>query len=333
MVIYYISIILIINIVNLRNICQNPSRNVYIDDLQHQKKYRLTPALHNPPLQENYGNSVKQVIYRFPNKPVMYSSSDYPELAEETLRGEIPGSSAGGEQPKFTVFCRDCPGHVIVKFSPEGTHAHAKRWRDILITEYHASKVLFDHGYPSADIVLSDIKGRLFLESKRFDRNAEQGRRSMLSLRSIDNEFTGIGHGWPRILGALFKRDLVPWQAVVDTEIFWHFGKLINNIDMHPGNLSFAMENDGFRLLPVYDMCAMGFAPKSGGEAPPFIFNPMAPNFIHLTSETHLDGIKKMAYDFWERVEKDERLSFEFRCFLKKNTPVKKIENLSPLTR
>ncbi|MFO7885191.1 MAG: hypothetical protein R6U68_10240, partial [Desulfobacteraceae bacterium] len=52
-----------------------------------------------------------------------------------------------------------------------------------------------------------------------------------------------------------------------------YFGRLINNTDMHSGNLSLSMNGDKFHLLPVYDMCSMGFAPKSG-EVLPFEFEP-----------------------------------------------------------
>ena len=45
-------------------------------------------------------------------------------------QGELPGSSAGGEQPKFTALKKDPRGdlsHVIVKFSPKGDNDVAKR--------------------------------------------------------------------------------------------------------------------------------------------------------------------------------------------------------------
>lgn len=47
---------------------------------------------------------------------------------------------------------------------------------------------------------------------------------------------------------------------------------LINNTDTHLDNISFKTHNDGFSLLPIYDMCSMGFAPKSNGEVTPFAF-------------------------------------------------------------
>ncbi len=130
----------------------------------------------------------------------------------------------------------------------------------------------------------------------------------MISLRSIDNEFTEIGDGWPRILKALFDRNLVSSQHLFNTEIFWHFGRLINNTDMHPGNLSFAMEGDIFKLLPIYDMCSMGFAPKSSGEIPPYKFQPGPLKLVSLGKQ-NIESIKEMAYDFWNSIATDARIT------------------------
>lgn len=45
-------------------------------------------------------------------------------------RGEIPGSSAGGEQPKFTAYAMTPSGarHVIVKFSELDENPITERW-------------------------------------------------------------------------------------------------------------------------------------------------------------------------------------------------------------
>lgn len=61
---------------------------------------------------------------------------------------------------------------------------HTTRWRDILITEYHAAVVLHARIFSAAIPGLIDINGRLFLESQRFDRIGVRGRRPMISLSS-----------------------------------------------------------------------------------------------------------------------------------------------------
>lgn len=264
----------------------------------------------------------EQALLRVRRKPVYTSEDDYPELADSVMSGNIPGSSAGGEQPKFTAFCGNRLSHVIVKFSPKGDNDVARRWRDILITEYHAVETMHDNDFPAAETRLIEKDNRLFLESQRFDRSGEYGRMSMISLQSIDAEFTGLGTGWPQVFDALNKKDLVSWQHVFDAESLWCFGCLINNTDMHLGNLSLAIEGSVFRLLPIYDMCSMGFAPKSGGEVPPYKFVPKAPKLLNLNHNDCISGIKSIARDFWQRVSEDTRISDEFKTFLSRGNPV-----------
>ncbi len=267
----------------------------------------------------------QQALLRVRRKPVHSTEKDYPELADSVMRGIIPGSSAGGEQPKFTAFCGDRSAHVIVKFSPQGDNDVARRWRDILITEYHATEAIHHEDFPASETRLIEMDGRLFLESQRFDRSGEYGRMSMISLQFVDAEFTGIGSGWPQVMGALYKKNLVSWQHVYDSEFLWAFGRLINNTDMHLGNLGLAIEGEVFRLLPVYDMCSMGFAPKSTGEVAPYHFTPPEHRSVNLDTKMR-SSIKKMAHDFWERVRSDERISDAFRQFLKGGNPIDRME-------
>lgn len=263
----------------------------------------------------------EQALLRVRRKPVIVSDEDYPSLAESVMSGVIPGSSAGGEQPKFTAFSGKSSSHVIVKFSPQGDNDVARRWRDVLITEYHATEAIHNRDYPAAETRLIEMDGRLFLESQRFDRSGEYGRMSMISLLSIDAEFTGIGSGWPQVFDALHKKNLVSWQHVFDAEFLWCFGRLINNTDMHLGNLGLAIDGNVFRLLPLYDMCSMGFAPKSGGEVPPYNFVPTEPKRVNIR-ERMIKSIKIMAHDFWERVKNDGRISAEFKEYLERGNPI-----------
>jgi hypothetical protein len=85
------------------------------------------------------------------------------------------------------------------------------------------------------------------------------------------------------------------------------------------------MSIDGrvFRILPVYDMCSMGFAPKAG-EVRPYSFVPPdldTLNGLDLITEA-LKGVKIIARDFWDRVASDDRISSEFKCFFEQGNPV-----------
>jgi hypothetical protein len=105
----------------------------------------------------------------------------------------------------------------------------------------------------------------------------------------------------------------------------WCFGRLINNTDMHLGNLSFAMDGNVFHLLPAYDMCSMGFAPKSGGEVRPYCFEPRHPERTIVPDQAY-DAVVNAAMDFWDSVAKDDRISEEFRKFLAMGNPVELME-------
>ncbi|MBN1602720.1 MAG: HipA domain-containing protein [Chitinispirillaceae bacterium] len=164
-----------------------------------------------------------QAFLRIRNLPVPVSDEEYPELADSVMNGAIPGSSAGGEQPKFTAFSRNCSSHVIVKFSPMGSNSVALRWRDILITEHHAAQTCHQYQLPAAETRLLDRKGRLFLEARRFDRAGVFGRLPMISLKAIDREFTGLLSNWPLVMNALLTRKLVKQQHVDDVTMLWLF--------------------------------------------------------------------------------------------------------------
>ena len=90
---------------------------------------------------------------------------------------------------------------------------------------------------------------------------------------------------------------------------------------MHLGNLSLAIEGTVFRILPVYDMCSMGFAPQSGGDVLPYSFTPPRQTSTNLDEPTLLE-IRGMGRVFWERVAADERISDEFREFLGRGNPI-----------
>ena len=261
----------------------------------------------------------EQAHLRVRRQPVVSKIEDYPGMADRVMEGGVPGSSAGGEQPKFTAYCGERLAHVIVKFSPRGDDRVSQRWRDVLITEHYAAKVINAAGFPAAETRLVEADGRLFLESKRFDRVGEHGRMPQISLESVDAEFTGLGSGWPAVMRALHDKKLISWQHAFDAMVLWMFGRLINNTDMHLGNLALGIEGDVFRLLPIYDMCSMGFAPKSG-EVQQYKFT--LPDASQLLATTRLETSPsfQMALTFWEEVATDDRISDEFREFLKANS-------------
>lgn len=120
----------------------------------------------------------------------------YPQLAERALKGETVGSSAGGEQPKFTTAAAhdqtDEPVAVIVKFSPDIGTAGGRRWGNLLIAEHIALATLRDNAILAAVSSILVADNRIFLESVRFDRVGRFGRTPMVSLSGLVGE-TGTG--------------------------------------------------------------------------------------------------------------------------------------------
>lgn len=199
-------------------------------------------------------------------------AAEYARLALETVRGEVPGSSVGGEQPKFTAraMTPDGPRHVIVKFSELEEGPVSERWRDLLLAEHFALDTLREADIPAAKTRILDHGGQRFLEVERFDRIGDLGRRALLSLSMLDAEFIGAGTGgWPVIAHRLAAEGHIRQEAADGADLLWAFGTLIGNSDMHSGNLSFVGEHGRpYDIAPAYDVTPMTFAPRSGGGLP-----------------------------------------------------------------
>jgi hypothetical protein len=200
----------------------------------------------------------------------------YAALAREAASGEQPGSSAGGEQPKFVAYAEtpDGPRHVLVKFSEPDAGPVGERWRDLLLAEHLALETLREAGVPAATTRLIDTTeqggGQRFLEVARFDRTGALGRRAVFSLSALDAEFVGAGGShWPAIARRLVTEKVILPRAAESAALLWAFGTLIGNTDMHGGNLSFLSEQGPpCEIAPAYDMSPMAFAPRSGGGLP-----------------------------------------------------------------
>jgi hypothetical protein len=149
-----------------------------------------------------------QAFERFQQlSPVQSEESDYPQLADAALQGTHPGSSAGGEQPKFCTVHAGRP--VIVKFSSAGNSLADQRWRDLLVCEHLALQTLAASGIPAAPSRILMDAGRVFLEVVRFDRSAKNGRVGMVSLMAYDNEYVGKIDNWANTADRMASRKLL----------------------------------------------------------------------------------------------------------------------------
>ena len=241
----------------------------------------------------------------------------YPEMARFAASA-LPGTSAGGEQPKFLSTVRDGPGNfhpVLVKFSPPMDQAAGQRWADLLLCEFHAHEVLAEIKLATAGARVIDAAGRRFLEVPRFDRVGAGGRRGVVSLESLHAAAVGSGarRDWPTAALELQQKGLVNTEAVTTVRRLYAFGELIGNTDMHFGNLSFWLEETlPFHVAPAYDMLPMLWAPGLQGEIVNRTFSPAPP--LPAAQAQWRDAMEWAAV-FWQRVAADARLSADFLNF------------------
>lgn len=238
----------------------------------------------------------------------------YVRLAAEAASSDMPGSSAGGEQPKFTAFVDtpDGPRHVLVKFTLPENNPVTERWRDLLLAEHHALETLAVAGIAAARSRVVDApNGQRFLEVERFDRVGPHGRRAVFSLASLDAEFVGNARApWPEITAQLASQGHVTRESVDTAALLHAFGTLVGNTDMHNGNLSFTSEyGRTVALTPAYDMLPMAFAPQSSGG----MSDTLAPARLHpsVTAGTWRRAAE-LAARFLASAQDDPRFSARF---------------------
>lgn len=247
--------------------------------------------------------------------PAAERGARYAMLADRAMQGGTVGSSAGGEQPKFTATVRGEGGElraVLVKFSPPLDTPSGRRWADLLAAEWLALRVLAEHGHAAASVELLEGGGRRFLEVTRFDRFGATGRRGVLTLHAIEaGLLDSSAQEWPEVGRGMTEAGLLPAADARLLAQRWCLGRLIANTDMHLANASVWFgDAEPFALAPTYDMLPMLFVPAPQGEIVPREFTPVRP-------PPRLEGewsvVVPWAVEFWGQVATDERISPPFR--------------------
>ncbi len=239
--------------------------------------------------------------------------NDYPALANATIAGHPPGSSAGGERPKFGVIVDG--RHMLVKFAARGgaTDVVARRWCDLLILEGVALDVVGSRGISAARTNVIETPSHWFLESERFDRVGVRGRRGVLSLAAIHDD---PADPWARAATSLREGGRLTDEDARRLRWLDAFGALIGNTDRHQYNVLFFTEARIPLLAPAFDQVSMLYAPTADGQVPPRVFT--VPN---VTSDTLdiWDEARDAARQFWARGSEDARLSDDVRAICEIN--------------
>lgn len=250
----------------------------------------------------------------------MVSDSDrlarYPDMATHSMQGEPPGSSAGGEQPKFTAVIQrgaepDTAEHVIVKFSPGVDTPSGRRWADLLICEHLALEVLARNGIAAARTAILESGGRVFLEVVRFDRIGLRGRLPMATFSALDGDLGMMDQNWTTVARELGRLGQLSRKDVSTVEILDLYGSLIGNTDKHHGNIAVAWTFDKpHRLLEAYDMLPMLYRPNAHGE---IVARAWVPHLGAKLELRHLPLCYRMAVQFWGDVLDNPLVSDAFK--------------------
>ena len=249
------------------------------------------------------------------------TADDYPALALGALQGQWPGSSAGGEQPKFC--CVTDGRSVIVKFSSPDDTAAAQRVRDLLHCEHLALRVLADAALPAAPTQVFERAGRVFLESERFDRaprwqpsasGLPPGRIGMVSLLVYNAQYIGSADNWAAAAQRLraHQPPLLTEPDARTLRLLDAYGALIGNTDRHYGNISLVLVDDDWQLSPSYDMLPMCYMPVAGEVVPREL--DLAQLQPSAATADVWPQARALALQFWQAVAQDERVSAGFQA-------------------
>jgi hypothetical protein len=247
---------------------------------------------------------------------------EYPRLARLARDGEPVGSSAGGEQPKFEVARENTVRgscHALVKFSPPLSTPEGERWGDLLRCESIALEMLEHSGVNASrgqHIVIGD---RAYLEVERYDRIGPAGRRGVVSLGAVDDEFFGSRDRYSLAGERLVRAGMLPSEDAGRLAFLEAFGMLIANEDMHFGNVSLFSPGPfsrKFSLAPAYDMLPMRYRPRDEDPMPEPAFEPPAPHAGVLEAWA---AAVPAATHYWERVATDPEISVGFRRIAERN--------------
>ncbi len=221
-----------------------------------------------------------------------YTSDDFPELAEAALAGEYVGSSAGGEQPKFSVLLEG--QHKLVKFA-NNRSSNARRWQDLLTLEYVALETLRNAGVLASHATLHNVGDYRCLAVDRFDRIGKTGRRAVMTLSAVTSQ---AGISWAHAANQLQAEGLMHAEDTQRIALLDAFGAQIANTDRHLDNVLLYPTDNSYALAPVFDQLPMAYAPPASGNLRTAAIDPVKPT---VATFDVWDEASVLAGEYWQR--------------------------------
>ena len=257
----------------------------------------------------------------YDNPPVASRRDDYPALADAATAGDVRGSSAGGERPKFGAYVDG--RHVMVKYAGAGGQVE-QRWQDLLAMEAIALDVLREAGHQASSAQLIDGPTHRFLEVERFDRVGERGRIAVMTLAAVHARATD---DWAQAARQMQEESILSAQNARRLQLYESFGRLIANTDRHHYNIALFPQHAGegeetsisarrFVLAPAFDQLPMLYAPASDGQLPQREFTRPAPS---ADTWDVWDEAVSLASQFWERAGGEPMISGDMRSVAHSN--------------
>ena len=260
----------------------------------------------------------------YDNPPLVSTRDEYPALADAATAGDVRGSSAGGERPKFGAFVDG--RHVMVKYVGQGGPV-AERWQDLLAMEAIALTVLAEAGYLASSAQLIDKPTHRFLAVERFDRVGERGRLPIMTLAAVHSRATDT---WAQAARQLNDARMLSTRDAARLQLYEAFARLIANTDRHHYNIALFPQLSGegetmtvaghrFELAPAFDQLPMLYAPTSDGQLPAREFTRPAPSAD--TWDVWDDAVR-IAVQFWERATEDPLVTEGMRAIARDNRQI-----------
>ena len=247
----------------------------------------------------------------FATRPIAVTRGDFPRLAAAATAGEPPGSSAGGERPKFGAYVEG--RYAIIKFAT-GDDPASQRWKELLRLEAIALEVLRDGGIAAVEATILETTTHTFLEVPRFDRIGKRGRRAVMSLAAAHQD---PSVSWARAAANLEAQRLLSTEDARRLRLYEAFARLIANEDRHHYNIclfpdhtsngeSTATKPSRYELAPAFDQLPTLYSPTTDGQLPQRAFVPPTPGAD--TWEVWGEAAA-LAGTFWRRAGALEHLS------------------------